>query len=144
MGMLKTEDLQRLWALIQSAPVSALSLLVAVVGASAMAGWLSRGQVASAKIDGLEQRLALADERLKFAEEKVQAQILARQDVDRQFNELKAQTRSDASMAARFDALEKALDLNRGASKALETAVVRGDMRVSEQPDSASVEAVVH
>jgi len=109
-----------------------------------MAGWLSRGQVASAKIDGLEQRLALADERLKFAEEKVQAQILARQDVDRQFNELKAQTRSDASMAARFDALEKALDLNRGASKALETAVVRGDMRVSEQPDSASVEAVVH
>lgn len=144
MGALKTEELQRLWALIQSAPVPALSLLVAVVGASAMAGWLSRGQVASGKIDGLEQRLALADERLKFAKEKVQGQILARQDVDRQFNELKAQTRSDASMAARFDALKKALDLNRGASKALETAVVRGDMRVSEKPDSASVEAVVH
>jgi hypothetical protein len=144
MGALKTEELQRLWALIQSAPVPALSLLVAVVGASAMAGWLSRGQVASGKIDGLEQRLALADERLKFAEEKVQAQILARQDVDRQFNELKSQARSEVSMAARFDALEKALDLNRGASKALETAVVRGEMRASEQPDLASVRAVVH
>lgn len=143
MDVLKTEDLQRLWALIQNAPVPTLSLLGAVVALSATAAWFSRGQVVDSKVAGLEQQLAVRDDRLKLAEEKVQAQIQARQEVERQFNELKAQPRPEALMSARLDALESALARYQGASKALESAVVHAEVHVSDQLDAASFEAVV-
>lgn len=135
MDVLKTDDLQRLWALVQTAPVPALSLLVAVVGVSATAAWFGRGQIADSKVAGLEQQLAVRDDRLKLAEERVQAQIQARQEVERQFQELKAQPHPEAAMAARLDALEKAVAQWQGTSKALETAVVHAEMHVHEQSD---------
>jgi hypothetical protein len=135
MGALKTEELQRLWALIQTAPIPVISLLLAVVGVSATAAWFGRGQFADSKISGLEQQLAVRDDRLKLAEEKVQAQIQARQEVERQFNELKIHPQSEAIMAARLDALEKAFTQWQGTSKALETAVVHAEMHVHERSD---------
>ena len=130
MDMLKTDDLQRLWALIQSAPIPALSLLVAVIGASATAGWLGRGQVAGGKIDGLEQRLALSDERVKFAEERVRDHKEAREAAERQLARLPAEV-----VAQLGPGFTGSLARLHETGRALEAAVVHAEMHVHEQSD---------
>ena len=105
------------------------------MGVSATVAWFGRGQFADSKISGLEQQLAVRDDRLKLAEEQVQAQIQARQEVERQFSELKAHPQTEAAMTTRLEALEKAFAQWQGTSKALETAVVHAEMHVHERSD---------
>jgi hypothetical protein len=103
-----------------------------IAGAALMSWWL-RGIKSERRIDALEGRIAVFEDRLKFAAEKVVSANEARDDVIGQFQAYKADVAANAGnsvLAATAAKLEAALDKLATANNAVSSAI-SGAARIS-------------
>jgi mannitol-specific phosphotransferase system IIBC component len=138
MDALKPEVWKQQWEAFMSAPYVQLPLLAA----AAVLTWWICSQLYKAKTEGLQQQLAVREERLKAVEEKVGMQKEAREEAERRFVALKTEIGSGSSSAGlneRVAALETAL-----ASIKVANTAVEGTLRATEGADSFQVKGRIH
>jgi hypothetical protein len=120
---------KRQWEMFVSAPYIMLPL---AVGAG-LIGWWLRGMTSERKIDGLEgkiaglnERIVLFEDRLKFAAEKVAWASRAKDEVEGQFQTYKAEVAANAgyaSLAATAAKIDAAINNLSAANKAVSNAI---------------------
>jgi len=110
------------WAALMSAPYIMLPLLAVV----AMVAWWVRGKMSEETIAGQRERIALFDDRLKFAADKAASANQAKEEVEKQFQAYKAEVAGNAgqtSLAARAAKIDAAIEELSAANNAVSSAV---------------------
>jgi hypothetical protein len=110
------------WVAFLSAPYIIIPFIVVAGGI----GWWLRGLKSERRIDGLEGRIAVFEDRLKLAAEKVVSSNEARDDVIRQFQGYRAEVAGNAEYrmpTALMERLEAALEKLVAADNAVSSVV---------------------
>src|SRR5205809_654557 len=84
------------WSAFMSAPYIMLPLLAVV----AVVAWWFRGKMSEGTIAGLRERIALFDDRLKFAADKGASANQAKDEVEKQFQAYKAEVARNAGQTS--------------------------------------------
>ena len=110
------------WDAFMSAPYIMLPLLAVV----ALVAWWFRGKMSKATIDGQRERIALFDDRLKFAADKAASANQAKDEVEKQFQAYKAEVARNTgqtSLAARAAKVNAAIEELSAANNAVSSAI---------------------
>jgi hypothetical protein len=122
MGIFNTDTWKQQWETFLNAPY----IIASFMSVAWLIGWWLRGIKSGRRIDGLEARIIVFEDRLKFAAEKVSTSNEARDDVLRQFQAYRAEVAANAgniTLAATAAKLEAALDKLGAANNAVSSAI---------------------
>ena len=126
------------WTALVSAPYIIAPLIVVAV----WLGWWLRGIKSEGKLGGLNERILGFEDQLKFAADKAATANQAKDEVVRQFNELKAGVAGNDALAERVAKVEAALNELVAANNAVRSAV-SGIIIATEGADIANASGIV-
>jgi hypothetical protein len=110
MGIFSTDTWKQQWETFLNAPY----IIASFMAVAWLIGWWLRGIKSERRIDGLEGRVIVFEDRLKFADERAARANEVRDDVIRQFQTYKAEVASanieNSALAATAAKIEAALD----------------------------------
>jgi hypothetical protein len=134
-----------IWKQQWSAFVSAPYIIAPLIAGAVWLGWWLRGIKSEGKIGGLNERIAGFEDQLKFATEKASSANQAKDEVIRQFNDLKEEvvaTAENVALTARVAKIEAAIEKLSTANNAVSSAI-SGILNATESPDIANARGTV-
>jgi|SRR5450631_3125589 hypothetical protein len=141
MDVFNPDTWKQQWTAFMSAPFIMLPLIAGAV----WVGWWLRGTKSEGKIAGLDERIAVFEDRLKLAAEQSASADRAKDEVEKQFQAYKAEVAAKAEydvLAATAAKVEAAIDDLESANNAVSSAV-SGILSAAEGADIANFRGTV-